>query len=161
MAAGHSIAAVEQAFLDQVIFLRATGCWAWTGSAYGGRDFHRSGGFQVAGKTWQAHRFAYVLFNGPIPEGLCVLHRCDFPLCVNPTHLFLGTVGANNVDRTCKNRSARGGRNGSAKLTEEQVRAVRAASAAGKSARRIAKEHEIPCTTVRNILHRRTWKHVP
>lgn len=51
-----------------------------------------------------AHRVAWLMAKGPIPDGLGVLHRCDNPPCVNVDHLFLGTVGDNNADRDRKGR---------------------------------------------------------
>jgi hypothetical protein len=59
-----------------------------------------------AGRPLKAHRVAWESTVGPIPDGLCVLHRCDNPACVNPDHLFLGTVGDNNTDMTAKGRHA-------------------------------------------------------
>lgn len=80
-------------------------CWPWTGAAsdegYGRFLLNgRNGGYVMA------HRYAWEQANGPIPDGLFVLHRCDNPRCVNPWHLFLGTKGDNNRDRAAKGRSA-------------------------------------------------------
>jgi hypothetical protein len=74
-------------------------CWLWTGavlkSGYGA--------FHVRGRCEKAHRASYLLFNGPIGK-LCVLHHCDNPLCVNPTHLFLGSPLDNSRDMILKKR---------------------------------------------------------
>ena len=55
-------------------------------------------------KTTLAHRFAYETFTGMIPPGMCVLHKCDIPRCVNPAHLFLGSQANNNHDCITKGR---------------------------------------------------------
>ncbi len=160
MAADHLTNSVEQAFLDKVAFVRCTGCWAWIGSGRGGHGLHIYGGFTYAGENWYAHRFSYLFYNGPIPDGLWVLHHCDVPFCVNPTHLFLGTPRENNADRDRKRRTAVGSRHGNKRLTEEQARTIREDSAQGKSQRRLAQEFGIGKTTVRDILQRVTWTHV-
>lgn len=76
-------------------------CWIWTG-AQGHHGYGRIGIGGHDGPTVLAHRVAWELSNGPVPEGLCVLHRCDNPPCVNPDHLFVGTQ-ADNI-RDCKEK---------------------------------------------------------
>ena len=73
---------------------RETSCWIWTGwrNALGYGISGNVGGFQLA------HRLSYSVFKGPIPKGLCVLHKCDVPQCVNPTHLYAGTKKDNMRD---------------------------------------------------------------
>lgn len=80
-----------------------TGCWLWIGSTNG-----TYGCANIDYKQVSAHRLAWELFRGPIPEGQNVLHRCDRPLCVNPSHLFLGTQEDNLKDMTQKGRRAKG-----------------------------------------------------
>jgi len=76
-------------------------CWLWTASDDGKRGY---GKISVGNKMHYAHRLAYEAHVGPIPKGLCVLHKCDTPKCVNPDHLFLGTIADNNRDRDQKGR---------------------------------------------------------
>lgn len=83
------------------------GCWLWTGSV-------NSKGY---GRIWYpphrfvfVHRLAWTLAYGPVPDGLCVLHRCDTPRCVRPDHLFLGTIRDNNHDMMRKGRDRFRGR---------------------------------------------------
>jgi hypothetical protein len=75
-------------------------CLEWSGGRRG-----KYGVIAAFGGNWGAHRLAWVLTFGPIPDGLQVLHRCDNPPCVNPYHLFLGTNGENINDRVAKGRS--------------------------------------------------------
>jgi hypothetical protein len=77
-----------------------TGCWLWTAA----HDRDGYGSIYVDGKKEQAHRVAYALFVGPVPEGDWVLHRCDTPACVNPDHLYLGTNKQNVADRENRGR---------------------------------------------------------
>ena len=81
-----------------------TGCWEWTASrARGGY-----GQFTTSindGRMWyRAHRFSYVAHKGKIPEGMVIMHSCDNPRCVNPSHLSVGTHADNIRDRDAKNR---------------------------------------------------------
>ena len=74
-------------------------CWVWAKSRRG-----LYGAFVYMGKQVYAHRWSYEIFNGPIPEGFYVLHRCDNPPCVNPMHFFLGTHKDNTQDAIKKGR---------------------------------------------------------
>jgi len=116
---------------------------------------------------------AWELTNGPIPKGLCVCHRCDNPLCCNPSHLFLGTFAENNADRKRKGRNGttaftgfstdppRGEQNRHAKLTEKMVTTLRQLYDAGAlNQRRAARELGVNFTTIQAIVKRKTWKHV-
>lgn len=97
-------------------------CWLWKASTKDGEY----GGFKINGKTVFAHRFAWTLLHGEIPDGMCVLHRCDRPTCVRAdSHLFLGTPALNSADMTNKERQARGEQQGSAKLTDAEVLNIR------------------------------------
>lgn len=103
-----------------------SGCWIWTG----GKFNHGYGRFWAAGKSIQAHRASWLLHNGGIPHdgsfhGICVCHHCDVPACVNPNHLFLGTVNDNNQDRVNKGRSARGALSGASLHPERMARGDR------------------------------------
>ncbi|WP_223643966.1 HNH endonuclease [Corallococcus sp. EGB] len=82
---------------------KGEGCWEWTLAHLRGY-----GVFTANGKHLRAHRVAWELTNGPIPEGVLVCHHCDNPGCVRPDHLFLGSNADNNADRDSKGRQARG-----------------------------------------------------
>lgn len=108
-------------------------------------------------RPWKAHRLVYALLNGPIPPGYYVLHRCDNPPCINPSHLFLGTPDDNVKDCVRKGRSSIGERNGCARLTIEQVREIRA-STEGDVA--LAARFGVGRTTVREARQGRKWAKV-
>ncbi len=105
-----------------------------------------------------AHRWAWVQAHGEIPAGMCVLHRCDNPPCINVAHLFLGTKSDNNVDRRTKGRSAPqdGEHNPRARLTQTQVNAIRIDP---RPQRTIATEHGISQTQVSRIKNGVRWAH--
>jgi hypothetical protein len=105
-----------------------SGCWIWDGALFADG---RYGQFHVKHKPYVknflAHRASWLIHRGPIPDGLCVCHRCDVTMCVNPDHLFLATIDGNNKDRAAKGRSfrPRGEKKTTAKLTDERVAYLR------------------------------------
>lgn len=130
-----------------------SGCHTWVGTI-------KSNGYGVIninGRIEHAHRVAWELAKGPIPEGMWVLHTCDNRRCVNPAHLWLGTQQDNIGDMVEKRRHNHGARNARAKLTVEQVRLIRLMS--GTQAE-IAKCFGVSDATICRVLSGRFWKHV-
>jgi hypothetical protein len=133
-------------------------CWVWTGTG-GKRGKH--GTLQWNNKRVGAHRISYELHNGPIPDGLWVLHRCDNRPCVNPDHLFLGTHQDNMADKVQKGRHKGwwpGESHPACKLTAERVRAIRRDVRPGHV---IATEHGVSASAVYCVKNRKSWAHVP
>lgn len=136
------------------------GCWEWVGARVG--DGY--GAFKRAGKRQSAHRVAYVLVKGTIPTGLDLDHRCRNRSCVNPEHLEPVTRGE-NVRRgaVVGNRNGagntwnRGERCGTSKLTEFQVRAIRADT---RAAGLVAEDYGIGTSQVYRIRRRQKWAHL-
>lgn len=134
-----------------------TGCVLWLGK----RDRKGYGRLKRGGKRRQvfAHRVAYELANGPIPHGMCVLHRCDNPSCVNPVHLFLGTVTDNDADKLAKGRQAKG-ETLSDKLTNRKVGEIRQRYAVGDITQQaLADAYGVSQTLIGMIVRRAIWKH--
>lgn len=134
-------------------------CWFWTGNT-------KTGGYgkiRDGSRSLKAHRLSYEMHFGPIPagpgyHGYCVCHRCDEPRCVNPSHLFLGLNRDNQVDKAVKGRSAdcRGEKNPLAKLSEEDVRAIRND---GRTQQATADSYGISNSQVSRIKNFRAWAH--
>lgn len=139
-------------------------CWEWSahrGSNTPGRNY---GKFGVDGQNCFAHRVAWVLTHGPIPEGMDVLHACDNPPCVNPAHLYLGTHSDNMRDRSARGRmpSMSGSRHPEAILTEDDVLKIRERWRAGeRPAASIAADFPVTKECVYAIVYYRSWTHVP
>lgn len=138
-------------------------CWLWTGRC----DVYGYGHTRICSRLdrerdeARTHRISYVLAYGAIPEGLQVLHTCDNPPCVNPAHLFLGTHADNMRDRSRKGRGNHpfGSRNGSVRLTKEQVEEIRRRYAEGGIYQyEIAAQYGIAQTTVSAIVRREIWR---
>ncbi len=135
-------------------------CWLWTGTktlpthcglvygTFGFSDDNR----QV---TYRAHRFSYVLANGEIPDGLQICHSCDTPLCVNPAHLWAGTNAENCADRNKKDRVQHGERHWSAKLKEDDVRAIRSSA---DSVQELSKKYGVHATQIAGIQNGTKWQ---
>jgi len=133
-----------------------SGCWIWLGSL----SRNGYGWFYYPPRNMvRAHIAAWELYRGP-RNGFHVLHNCDNPTCVNPEHLYLGTVQDNMNDRERRGRGAVhiGSLNNNAKLTEADIIAIRADK---RWPRFIAKDWNTPVSTIKHILRRETWKHIP
>jgi len=128
-------------------------CWEWQGHTI--KDGY--GAFHFQGKRIIASRFAWILTYGEIPQGMCVLHRCDNPACVNPRHLFLGTPKDNMQDAVLKWRKS-GPHNGRTKLTWPQVDTIRLLFQMGWSGYCLAKFFGVNYKTIWQILKGKTWK---
>jgi hypothetical protein len=113
-------------------------------------------------RTKLAHRISWLIHNKELPEGMSVLHKCDVPFCVNPSHLFLGTHQDNVDDMVRKGRSTRGEANSHAKLTADNVLEIRRVMRSGNVTQsEMAKKYNVSISHIGSIKHRRTWKHLP
>jgi hypothetical protein len=135
-----------------------SGCWEWQGAKTDGYGNIRLGG--RAGRNVRAHRLAYELACGLIPEGMIVCHHCDNPPCCNPDHLFLGSHAANVADKITKGRGIHGEKNGIARLTVSAVKMIRRRCDAGETQRSLARELGVSETTISRVVHRHLWGHV-
>lgn len=135
-----------------------SGCWEWTAVRIGGY-----GAFYAQGQQRKATRVAWTLLNGPIPDGMNILHHCDNPGCVNPEHLYPGTTKQNAEDRVNRGRQpiAFGTDNPSAKLCPDDVRMIRRLYATGNySYKSVGKLFGVGTNAVRCIITGVTWTHV-
>jgi len=107
-------------FNEKVIPVPESGCWLWEGAL----DRNGYGVFRLDGKATGAHRASYRLLVGDVGQAH-VLHSCDNPCCVNPSHLYLGDHKDNMRDMADKARASRGEKCNFAKLTEDQVLQVK------------------------------------
>jgi hypothetical protein len=140
-------------FWSSVAVLHVGKCWLWRGYC----DTSGYGSIKIGGKPVPAHRAAYLAAFGEIPDGAIVRHICDHPLCCTPTHLLTGTHADNVRDRVIRKRTAIGERASKAKLTESDVRAIRASA---EPLRKLAARYGVTSDAIQAIRYRRSWKHV-
>ncbi len=113
-------------------YVRTSSCWEWIAA----KKKTGYGQFQLDGKTVSAHRLIWILYFGPIPDGMHVLHYCDNPSCVRPRHLYLGTHRQNMNDKKIRKRVS-GTRNPNAKLTDPDIEEIFRLAQRGLSQRAI------------------------
>lgn len=142
------------------------GCWLWTGwkSPTGYGSIH-SGGRRAAGRQKRTHRVSWELHYGDIPDGACVLHRCDNRACVRPDHLFIGSQQENIEDMRQKGRARakfqQGQAHAMATLNDDDVARMRIMAREGAWASDIAKEFGVTTAIASNAIRGKTWSHIP
>lgn len=144
---------VKQRFWSKV--KKSRGCWNWTATLTKGY-----GHLRIGRKMKYAHRISWELHNGPIADGLSVLHKCDNTRCVNHKHLFLGTPNDNSKDMVLKGRGARGITSGMSKLTEAEIIDIRSRPLYWGIRADLGKEFNVSAPLISDIINRRIWRHI-
>lgn len=154
---------LAERFWEKVAKRSADECWEWT-ACRNANGYGTIGSGGRKGRAVLAHRVSYEIHFSPIPGGLCVLHSCDNPSCVNPAHLHLGT-NFDNVQEAIE-RNLRwvhlGSKAGTAKLTEDDVRSIRLEYSQDptSSLKSLAIKYGVSDPAIRMILTGKGWKHV-
>lgn len=145
----------RRAFFEHLkhVVIDENGCWLWPGTI----DPKGYGVTSLSGERWWAHRASYQHYYGAPPDGLVICHKCDVRSCVNPAHLFAGTIADNQRDMKLKGRAARGEKSRSAKLTEDAVRLIRSDERPGWL---LAEVHGVSQATISEVRSRKVWAHV-
>lgn len=149
---------INERFDMKVEIRTGSDCWWWTGN----KNLRGYGHFRVNLNTVGAHRFSYERYNGKIPDGMLVCHKCDNPSCVNPEHLFAGTYKDNMADMYSKNRNNTvfGEHVGTSKLTGNKVIEIREMLAAGQTQSSIAEAFDVSQASISHINTEKKWKHI-
>jgi hypothetical protein len=150
----------EKALLSRLPLGSAAECWEWPAA----RTKHGYGVFTHQHKQYYAHRVAYAVFHGPIPDGMDICHTCDNPACCNLDHLWAGTPADNARDMVSKGRGKgkvfRGEDHPMSKLTADEASAIRKLADEGMNQMEIARQFGVSQSTVMGVRTRRTWKHL-
>jgi len=145
--------------LDRTIPEPNSGCWLWLYAV--NQDGYGIARDPTSGRPDKAHRIAFRLLKGVIPNDLHILHKCDNPSCCNPDHLFLGTQGDNNSDRHAKGRDGnqKGMKHHNAKLTDQQVLEIRGI---GKSysVKYVAALYGVSISLIYKVKSKESWGHL-
>lgn len=139
---------------------RVGDCWEWQGAVDNINGGYGNIGFTIDGKKKprRAHRVSYECFIGPIPAGQLICHVCDNRRCCNPRHLFAGSSKDNTADAIRKDRLPRGERQWIAKLTAQDVIAIR--SEPTTKVATLAKRFNVKPCTISQIRRGITWRHL-
>ena len=131
-------------------------CWIWIGS----KDKHGYGRFRLNNKNMKAHRISFALQHGEIDSSKCVCHVCDTPDCVNPSHLFLGTLKENTQDMVLKKRNVFGENHPNSVLSKSDVIGIRSDVEKGIPHRLVSEKYRTQRSQVSLIANRKRWKSV-
>jgi hypothetical protein len=150
---------------DEKFEVASDGCWNWlTPSRPTEKRPARANTFWLDGRPVSAHRAAWLIYRGPIPDGLIIRHTCDNGLCVNSAHMLLGTYADNTADMFARGRhhDTRGERSGTAKLTNADILRIRALHAAGERGigLRLAAEYGVAKSAISRIVNGKRWRHL-
>lgn len=157
---GKSTRSIKERFEEKFEKQQATGCWLWKAARQGSSGY---------GMFWYnsdlrdmgAHQASHLIYKGPIPVGMVVMHACDDRRCVNPDHLEAGTQLQNMQDMAKRGRSARGDRNGNALLDDVIVSKIKAEYVKRDGELiRLANKYNVEMNTIANIVGGHAWKHV-
>lgn len=141
----------KEAFWAAIIINSENDCLEWAGA----KTSWGYGRLSYKSKHYAAHRFAFELYVGPIPDGMFVCHHCDNPGCCNPNHLFLGTPKDNMIDMAAKGRHI-----GARKLVPEQVMEITDLLKKGVPRKEIAQQYSVGRTAIDGIANNKTWTHL-
>ena len=147
---------IEERFFDN-ISPGGNGCWDWSGYI----DVGGYGRYTYKSKSLRAHRVSWEIYHGDIPEGLCVLHKCDNRCCVNPDHLFLGTIQDNAIDMCNKGRhcDVSGYNNGRSKLTKDIIDVIRSDyNKGGITVKSLSIKHGVHKSTIFRAVNHHSWR---
>lgn len=134
------------------------GCIEWTAAkkSYGYGVFNRDGKHTIL-----AHRMAWILEYGNLPDDSVIMHRCDNPGCVNVKHLMIGSHADNVADKIAKGRGNDGMRHGHAKLTDDVIRQIRSLYQAREANQyQLAKRFGISQSVISEVINRKSWDHI-
>jgi hypothetical protein len=134
-------------------------CWIWTGPTRGAGY----GDYRISQKHFRAHRLSWLIFKGDIKKNICVCHKCDNRLCVNPKHLWLGTQKQNLKDASVKGRlngKCEGEKSWKHKLTKENVLEIIKTYKWRKhpNAKDFSKKFNVSAVAIYAILNGKNWK---
>ena len=138
---------------------KGKGCWEWQGAKL--IDGYGLFYLDSENRTYRVHRLSWEFVNGKIPKKLLVLHKCDNPPCIRPSHLFLGTNMDNTQDQLKKGRLIVGENHSQAKLTQGKIIKIRKLyKQRNTSYAKLAKKFRVNSTTIAQIIRYEAWKHI-
>jgi len=137
----------DERFWEKVDIKSIDECWPWK-AALDGKGY---GQIRSKGKQLISSRIAWELTNGPIPEGMLILHKCDNRTCCNPNHLYIGTHSDNMQDRENRNRAPNAGRPPS--IPNEIIKTIKQLYKEGNSQMSMSRQFGISQPYISYILH--------